>query len=294
MDNYHKYFAISDNDKKWGLYATTIGHHKTEAQQSYPQRSGHPYTHIFTWNKGRVLNGYYLVFISKGSGIIEYGGGDTQLKVEAGSCFFLFPGIWHRYKPLYSSGWEEYWIGFDGYYTEKLMKEGLFDMKNPIIYVGMNSDILTELKKTISIVRGGQPGYNRVIAGSIMQILAHLYNASVYKIQNATGQTQYISKAKFLLKDALENEVKMTKIAEELNVSYTKFRNDFKNTTGMSPNQYLLDLRIQKATELLSSTNLNINEIAYQTGFESVFYFSRFFKKKEGVSPKEYREKCTR
>ena len=57
----------------------------------------------------------------------------------------------------------------------------------------------------------------------------------------------------------------------------------------MSPNQYHLDLRLTKAKELLISTNLTINQIAGQTGFDSLFYFSRVFKKKNNMSPKGFR-----
>jgi len=72
-------------------------------------------------------------------------------------------------------------------------------------------------------------------------------------------------------------------------MSYSKFRQAFKKSTGLSPNQYYLNIRLNKAKELLTSTSLNINEIAYHTGFESIFYFSKLFKKKNGVSPKDYR-----
>jgi AraC-like DNA-binding protein len=72
-------------------------------------------------------------------------------------------------------------------------------------------------------------------------------------------------------------------------MSYSKFRKLFKESTGESPNQYHLNLRLDKAKELLHTTNLNVTEVAYNLGFESVFYFSKLFKKKNGVSPKSYR-----
>jgi transcriptional regulator GlxA family with amidase domain len=60
--------------------------------------------------------------------------------------------------------------------------------------------------------------------------------------------------------------------------------------TGLSPNQYHLNLRITRAQELLESTLLNIEEVADQTGFENIYYFSKIFKKKVGTSPKVYRK----
>ena len=60
--------------------------------------------------------------------------------------------------------------------------------------------------------------------------------------------------------------------------------------TGISPAQYQIQLRLIKAKELLSQTTLNITEIAYQLHFENGGQFSTFFKKREGLTPKEYRE----
>jgi AraC-like DNA-binding protein len=83
----------------------------------------------------------------------------------------------------------------------------------------------------------------------------------------------------------------MEALIRELAIGYSKFRKLFKRSTGKSPNQYHINLRLDKAKELLSTTNLNVTEVAYQLGFDSVFYFSRLFKKKNGVSPKSFREK---
>ena len=65
----------------------------------------------------------------------------------------------------------------------------------------------------------------------------------------------------------------------------------FKEHTGLAPNQYLLEVRIRKARELLTNTTLTVTAIAEETGFKSSFYFSRFFKKRAGLSPRQYREK---
>jgi transcriptional regulator GlxA family with amidase domain len=72
-------------------------------------------------------------------------------------------------------------------------------------------------------------------------------------------------------------------------MGYSKFRKVFKQVTGLSPNQYYLNLRLNKAKALLVNTDLSIVEISNLTGFENLFYFSNYFKKKNGVSPILYR-----
>src|SRR5436305_5956430 len=111
MNNYHKYLPASEKDKEWGFYITTAGYSRVGPDEAYPSNKEHPSTHYFTWNNGRILDGYYLVFIAKGQGVFESALTKPEV-VKAGTCFFLFPGVWHRYKPDKNSGWEEYWVGY--------------------------------------------------------------------------------------------------------------------------------------------------------------------------------------
>src|ERR1700743_3343576 len=157
MHNFHKNLAITQLEETWGFYLTTVGYSRIEANQEYPHNQGHPLTHSFTWNKGRILNGYYLVFISKGKGTFE-SALSPSAEILPGSCFFLFPGVWHRYKPDAESGWEEYWIGFRGSYPDALMNQGFFSASAPVVSPGLNDSLLTQIKKILDQVRSGSPG----------------------------------------------------------------------------------------------------------------------------------------
>ena len=64
----------------------------------------------------------------------------------------------------------------------------------------------------------------------------------------------------------------------------------FKQATDRAPTQYLLDLRLRRAKNLLRNTSLNITEITFQTGFNDSNYFARQFRKRVGTSPHEYRK----
>jgi len=64
----------------------------------------------------------------------------------------------------------------------------------------------------------------------------------------------------------------------------------FKRYTGLSPAQYFLQLKLNKAKDLLLNTSMSIKEISVITGFESQYYFSRFFKKRIGMSPIQQRK----
>lgn len=76
----------------------------------------------------------------------------------------------------------------------------------------------------------------------------------------------------------------------EQGVSYSTFRKFFKEFTGLSPALYQQDLRLQRAKELLATTDLSIKEIAYRLCFDTPDYFSQKFKAKTGMTPREYRQ----
>lgn len=288
MNTYCKYLNIGAVEENWGLYVNTAGYSKVKPNQSYPRNDEHPSSHTFSWNKGRILKGYQLIFISKGEGIFE--SEFTQpITVTEGTCLFLHSGVWHRYKPKSDSGWEEYWIGFNGSFANELMNKGFFNVNLPFIKVGLCSELLNLFHKLIETIQASSPGYPQIIAGITVQILGVVYSVSQDQEQKKNPIGMLIDKAKFLLQESLEKHVDIERMAMDLPMGYSTFRKAFKKITGEPPNQFLLNLRLNRAKYLLDSTNLSINEIAFQTGFDSVYYFSKLFKKRNGKSPKFYR-----
>lgn len=288
MKNFCKYLNISPIEENWGLYVNTVGYDRVDPNQHYPKNEEHPQNHCFSWSQGRILSEYQLIFISKGQGVFE-SAYTKPTTINEGTCFFLYPGVWHRYKPNSNSGWEEYWIGFNGSYPSELMNKNFFNVEMPFIDVGLYQELLSLWHNLIETVRISSTGFQQVIAGITLQILGVINAVSMHKMQDMDPVGRLITKAKFLLEESIEKPVDMEMLVKELPMGYSNFRKTFKKITGESPNQYHLNLRLNKAKELLTTTTLNINEVAEQTGFDSLFYFSKLFKKKNGRSPKFYR-----
>jgi AraC-like DNA-binding protein len=288
MHNFNKYLAPSPIDEKWGFFVTTVGYSKIDINQTYPNNNEHPATHTFTWNKGRILDDYYLIYISNGRGTFE-SSETLSFEIRTGTCFFLFPGVWHRYKPDPHYGWEEYWVGFKGHYPENLMGQHFFDKTRPFIHTGLNEDLQRLFHKLLDLVKSSVPGYQQIISGITLELLGIVNSISLNKDSGTNSTAKAIAKAKFRMQESIEHPFEIEQLLDEIPMSYSKFRQAFKETTGFSPNQYYLNIRLNKAKELLTATALSINEIAYHTGFESIFYFSKLFKKKNGISPSDYR-----
>lgn len=287
-ESFVKYLNASILDKEWGIYLTVAGYAKILPSVVYPPRI-HPSGYFFTWEKGRVLQEYQINYITEGTGTFETL--EEQFQVVPGSMLILRPGMWHRYKPDSDTGWNEHYIGFNGDICTKLFHEGFFQAGKPVIDVGFQESILKLFFEIIESVKDEKTGHQQVSSANTILLLSQII--SVTRNQEFAGKTieRTIRKSCLYFRENLDVNVNIEKLASELNVGYSYFRQMFRKYTGISPSQYHLSLRIQRAKDLLVSTNQSFKEISTSLGFESYFYFSRIFKDKTGESPQEFRKK---
>ena len=109
----HKnYLTINPIDQSWGFYVNSVGHQSISENEVYPPQ-GHPTRYLFNTQTGRILNEYQLLYITKGRGRFS-SKSSGNIQISEGHMFLLFPGEWHTYMPSKDTGWNEYWIGFNG------------------------------------------------------------------------------------------------------------------------------------------------------------------------------------
>ena len=87
----------------------------------------------------------------------------------------------------------------------------------------------------------------------------------------------------------LDRELSLVEIAQVINISPTYFASLFKHATGISPHQYVIQKRVERAKVLLSKTDLAIANIALQVGFSSQSHLNQQFKRFTGMTPKQVR-----
>lgn len=282
--NFKKYIIISELDHKWGFIVNDTGYTIYPKNSDYPSK-GHPGSHMFSWKTGRILNEFQFVLIPKGQGIFESKSAGKR-KINEGDAFLLFPGEWHRYKPLKKTGWTEHWVGFTGEIANLMMKDYFFKKENPVANK-YNNQLVTKLFKVLHQLIQEEPfGFQRIASGICIQLMAEFCNT---QYGSGLKYESPISRAKYIMNEKIDEEIDFKILALNLRISYSKFRSDFKRQTGLPPLQYFLLLKIEKAKFLLLNTNINSKQIAYDIGFESEHYFCRLFKQKTGMSPAQFR-----
>ncbi len=284
--SHFRYLPILDAQRLWGLYLTDCGYTQIDPDQPYPPR-GHPDTYASNWKKGRTLDEYQVIYITSGRGIFETHEAGRHT-IEAGDVFVLFPGIWHRYAPDSKTGWDEQWIGFNGMLAGHLLRAPFFRQEKPVLRIGVDEVLRQRFITLYGHLKRDPSSTPFSGASRIIEILGLIQERS----QNicVSGQkSDVIREAQNLICLQSAHPIDFARLSRTLGVSYTTFRRRFKQQTGVSPAQFQNAIRLNHARDLLTSTDLPITEIATQIGFESLFNFSEFFKKKTGHSPSDYR-----
>ena len=284
-----KYLLANERDALWGLTVSTVGYEDIARGESYPTK-GHADGYYFNIEKGRILNEYQLLYNPEGEGEFESTHcPKTQLK--PGDMFLLFPGEWHTYHPNPRTGWKSNWIGFKGKNMDDRVKAGFLSPEKPIYHVGYSAVIETLYKRAFEAAMEEAAYAQQMMAGLVNHLIGIMYSLERnIELNKNQQQVDMVSKARLRIRESLESDVTIQTIAEELGVSYSNFRKLFKEYTGLSPATYQQDLRLQRAKELLSTTDMSIKEIAYRLDFESPDYFSAKFKLKTGRKPSEFRQ----
>jgi AraC-like DNA-binding protein len=284
---FSRYFPVSVRDRKWGWHVTTVGETRSLPGEAYPE-AGHPKGYNFDWSKGRVLDCHALVYISNGRGSFESRRSVRQT-IEAGQVIFLFPGVWHRYRPDAATGWNEHWVGFDGDVARRWVKHKFFSPRLPVFKPGQEEKWLGLFTELITVIKLNRPALQQVMAGFTAQMLGLLYSGQQAGLAGDDQALLIVQSAIAKMQNELESGLNAQALARELKVSYSSFRHTFQQHTGSGPHQYLLELRLVRARNLLTQTALSVKEIAQQAGFDDEHYFCRFFKMKTGMTPGQWR-----
>ena len=283
-----KYLVPNDQDKKWGLTVSTVGYEEIAPGEAYPTR-GHADGYYFNTDVGRELNEYQLLYITEGRGVFR----STHFKeapLREGDMFLLFPDERHSYHPLPNVGWKSHWIGFKGKNIDDRVLAGFLSVEKPIYHVGFSSEIVQLYKTAYETAVNEEPFSQQMMAGIVNHMVGIMYALERnMELNKNNSHKDMINRARLRIREALESNLTIQEIADELSMSYSNFRKLFKEYTGLSPAVYQQDLKLQRAKELLSTTDLSVKEIAYRLNFDSPDYFSAKFKIKTGRKPSEMR-----
>jgi AraC family transcriptional regulator len=154
--------------------------------------------------------------------------------------------------------------------------------------------ICLALKADIEVDGIGSRFYADSMATALSAHLIRHYATQKHSFREYEGglPKQKLKQAFEFINEHLNDEkLSLTAIAEELDISHYYFCRLFKQSTGITPHQYLIQQRVERAKQMLRQPNLKITFIAQECGFANHSHFAKYFRQHTGVTPKQFRVK---
>ncbi len=280
------YFNPTESARDWGFQVTSAGHTKSEPHQLYP-KNAHPSPNDFTWERGRCMEEFALVYIVDGGGIFE----DqrlTNVPVETGHAIMLFPGKWHRYRPHPETGWEEYWVTFGGSIVENWLEKGFLSVDRPVAATQLGLSLAPLFEELLRLMDRRTSQVNMVASGFCHLILGRVLSAAT--TSRATSEKAVIEAADYLRLHA-DKPVDLPALAARLGMSYSGFRRAFVQYLETPPHRFHQQARLAMVKELLGNTDLPLKIIAERLHYPSEFYLMQTFKRQTGQTPTQWRNR---
>ncbi len=230
---------------------------------------------------------YSIHFILEGCGV--YYIGDKEYRLHTGQGFMLFPNIPCRYTADSDTPWKYIYISFIGAGCNNLLYyTGIGDRK-PVFDYELSEEIKHELHSMIYAGRDmRRKGYD--VTGYFMLIMSRLIFANVNRMKNHLQSQHCLETAVLYIEDNYSNKIGIQDMADHLGIDRTYLFRLFKKNFGVSPTEYLLSYRLERAEVMLKYVEIPIGDIATACGFFDQSHFTRSFSKKYKVSPSQYRK----
>jgi AraC-like DNA-binding protein len=184
------------------------------------------------------------------------------------------------------------WLCFCGTRIERYIETGLFDINpnDPLVEFKHPEKFLQAMQELIAIINriNHHNSYNRMVI-RLEDILLQFHEQNAAEKKVPKFHNKFFEDLLSRINAASASNWDFDSEAKRVHITRNHFNRLFKEHSGTSPQNFLIQCRLAKAAELLLKSSKNIYDIASEVGIENEFYFSRLFKSRYHVSPREYR-----
>ncbi len=237
--------------------------------------------------------GHQIMFMLRGKGHGSYKG--KPWVAGPGTAVLMDLHHRHTYYSDNADPWEMYWVIFEGPGVAEMFNQVIDAAGSPVVPFDSAEKIISDFSALFELLERRAVGDDAWVWHYLTGLMANII-AGLERIRGDTEPDEGsapagVAAALAMLREQHHRTISLTELAGAAHMSLFHFTRRFKQSTGFTPMEYLEKLRIGRAQELLlSQPRMNLKEIAQTVGYDDPAYFSRVFRKRAGVPPREYRK----
>lgn len=231
-----------------------------------------------------------FIYCAEGNGWCEIA--ERRHEVSKNQLLVVPAATPHVYGAEKKTPWTIHWFHAVGSNVQIYLDRLGVTRENPVVPLGGGVQLFSLFE---DVLEGLEHGFTITHLIYAAHSLTHLMGLILrHKDEFGYGETtvrERVTKSIEFMKSHLNEPLKIATLAALVNLSRSHYTTLFKRVTGYAPLSYLNHLRMQRAVQLLNTTDLSIKRISDQLGFSDQFYFSRAFRKMHNHSPSEHRRR---
>jgi len=265
--------------------------YRTVGEAGQPTRWG--FGHVTKTNAAgnyvdRPSDELILVYPIRGTGRFIDGRG-REHRVAAGDALLHLPDQTHSLLVDPDGRWIEYWLVADVSFAQSMLALRVIDEARPIVRAGVQPTLIDRFERIAHDLRAMHDDDVDRIAVQYHELLVELNHLERGGGSDSSDRAM-VQRACRRLAEDFDRRIALPELAGALNVSYERFRKVFREHVGLSPGEYRIRRRIDRARELIVQQRLSNKQIARQLGYADPFAFSKQFKQVVGQPPAAFRK----
>ena len=276
--------------EKASQWLTVTASKNAKSSLLYVQELGDFISHEKYYTRREGLDSYLIKYTLSGEGLLDYQG--QTYTVKPGQIFWIDCKEQQYYRTSPQTGsWRILWVHFSGV-SASLYYE-LFQARNrrcPVLTMPPDNAIQEYLRELMSLYDSDSTELTADLyaAALLTKMLTDIIQVTEQE-RSWLGVPDTVQQARDYLTEHYNEKITLDDLAARYAVSKFHFQKQFKHFIGYTPNEFLLQLRLTRAKELLRQTDHPISQIACDVGIQNVSHFISLFKKQEGITPLGYR-----
>ncbi len=233
---------------------------------------------------------YVLSVVRNGKGTLESDG--KKYNLSKNDAFLTYPNTLSIQTADQKEPWELCFISFSGSAVKDIIEKTVF--KNNTVTVNLrNSDLADEIIKSTFLLNTGVRS-DFALFESFFRIISFLdIQKTQIFINEEDSQNKYVTEIKRYIHSVYPENIKISEIANKLNINRSHLYRIFKAETGLGVEDYIINIRINHAKALLKDTSLSVTAVSALVGYKNYTTFFKRFKQSTGVTPIEYRKEIS-